>query len=275
MPDPTQLQHLIKLLDDDSDIVRETVLKELAAYGPSLETELIRQHIQPSENEKQIMQDILEGHNRTWLKEQWSSWKTIREDKQRLEAALSLLSAFQTGTRNRKKLPSLLDELAQEFKSGSLVKDARGLADFLFDVKGIQGAISSEYYDPQNSDLVFVVEQKRGIPISLASIYILEGARLGIKIEGCNFPGHFLTTANYNRKKVIVDCFDGGRFISDKEIAFLNDSLPVTAKELKRLECNADTIIMRALRNLINAYHKSDELENERLMIELLEKTLP
>src|ERR1041385_9572163 len=103
MPDPTQLQHLIKLLDDDSDIVRETVLKELAAYGPSLETELIRQHIQPSENEKQIMQDILEGHNRTWLKELWSSWKAIREDKQRLEAALSLLSASQTGDRKKKK----------------------------------------------------------------------------------------------------------------------------------------------------------------------------
>jgi len=42
MADATQLPHLIKLLDDDSEVVRRSVTSALKAFGTDLETELAR-----------------------------------------------------------------------------------------------------------------------------------------------------------------------------------------------------------------------------------------
>ena len=46
MADPNQIPHLIKLLDDESSDIRETVVKELEAYGPTLKEELKKMALQ-------------------------------------------------------------------------------------------------------------------------------------------------------------------------------------------------------------------------------------
>ena len=40
MPDPEQLPHLLRLLDDESTTVQKAVAEALSAFGPSLEQEL-------------------------------------------------------------------------------------------------------------------------------------------------------------------------------------------------------------------------------------------
>lgn len=40
MPDPSKLPFLLQLLEDDSEVVRDALVRELAAYGPSLEEAL-------------------------------------------------------------------------------------------------------------------------------------------------------------------------------------------------------------------------------------------
>lgn len=48
------------------------------------------------------------------------------------------------------------------------------------------------YYDPRNSFLNDVLERRRGIPITLATV-VLEAARsAGVPLVGIGFPGHFL-----------------------------------------------------------------------------------
>lgn len=66
-----------------------------------------------------------------------------------------------------------------------------GLCVFLKDVKGLGGS-TEEYYLPENSYLDVVLETGRGIPITLAVIYLDVARRLGLDCEGVNFPGHFL-----------------------------------------------------------------------------------
>ncbi|MBQ0718846.1 MAG: transglutaminase family protein [Gammaproteobacteria bacterium] len=51
---------------------------------------------------------------------------------------------------------------------------------------------SEDYYNPDNSYLNRVLETRRGIPISLALVYIAVAEGLGLRIEGLGFPGHFL-----------------------------------------------------------------------------------
>ena len=66
MPDPTQIPHLLRLIDDDSEPVRQAVANALAAFGPSLPDELARLAKPPSDAQMQMIQDLLEdqaGHS--------------------------------------------------------------------------------------------------------------------------------------------------------------------------------------------------------------------
>ena len=98
------------------------------------------------------------------------------------------------------------------------------------------------------------------MPISLASIYILVGHRLGLEIEGCDSPGHFLARTVSGDEMFLVDCFNGGRFLPKKNI-----------EAVKERQTDAVTIIARVLRNLINSFDEVDDLVNSRFMMELLE----
>ena len=53
-------------------------------------------------------------------------------------------------------------------------------------------ATSEHYDDPRNSFLNEVLDRRTGIPISLAIVYIEVARRAGLRVDGVNFPGHFL-----------------------------------------------------------------------------------
>ncbi|MGH2568567.1 MAG: hypothetical protein ACRDGA_09525, partial [Bacteroidota bacterium] len=116
MPNPDNLPHLLKLLDDDSPVVQENVLKELASFGPSLHRELSRLHIALTEDLQQKMTNLLEEYNGRWLRQAWTGWFELEDDKEKLETALSLLAEYQYGRGYPVQLKSLLDQLAQEFR---------------------------------------------------------------------------------------------------------------------------------------------------------------
>ncbi|MFQ3577507.1 MAG: transglutaminase-like domain-containing protein, partial [Verrucomicrobiia bacterium] len=48
------------------------------------------------------------------------------------------------------------------------------------------------YESPENSFLDAVVIRRRGLPISLSVLYMMVGARAGIRVDGVAAPGHFL-----------------------------------------------------------------------------------
>ena len=64
MPDPEQISHLLKLLDDDSETVLKAVAEALASYGPTLEQTLAQLPEPPDEAQMQRIRDLLEAHRR-------------------------------------------------------------------------------------------------------------------------------------------------------------------------------------------------------------------
>ena len=54
---------------------------------------------------------------------------------------------------------------------------------FLFEEHGFSGD-AADYYDPRNSFLNEVLDRKRGIPITLAVVYIEIGRRIGLPVQG-------------------------------------------------------------------------------------------
>ncbi len=267
-----QLPHLIRLLDDESNVVREQIMHELVAIGPSLAEELRRQNITLSSSQQRLISDILCRSSREWLTDRWESWFEVREDKLKLELALGMISQFLEGIQRPVDLSRELDLIAAEYRALHGTNDIRLLAHFLFTTKRITGTPQSDFYNPANGSLVRAIKEKRGIPITLCALYILVGQRLGLDIEGCNFPGHFLTLAFTKHQKYIVDCYNGGLFLSEKDFAALTSSASIDMKDLFQLECDSVTIILRVLRNLVNAYQRLDDQGNVEFVSGLMGK---
>jgi regulator of sirC expression with transglutaminase-like and TPR domain len=80
-----------------------------------------------------------------------------------------------------------------------------------FEELGFAGNVN-DYYDPDNSCIHLVLRSRRGIPISLAVIWLELALGLGLDAQGVNFPGHFLVKVNLSAPRqgqVVIDPFTG------------------------------------------------------------------
>jgi regulator of sirC expression with transglutaminase-like and TPR domain len=84
----------------------------------------------------------------------------------------------------------------------------RALNQFFFRDLGFGGNVNN-YYDPDNSYLNAVLRTRRGIPISLAVLWLELAQGLGLKARGVNFPGHFMVKVNLPEGQVVIDPFTG------------------------------------------------------------------
>ncbi|MBL8013407.1 MAG: heat shock protein HspQ [Candidatus Omnitrophica bacterium] len=266
-----KLPFLIELLDDDSPLVRQAVIRELAGFGAELYDELNLLPVEITPKERLLLNQILAGPRRCFLKRQWSSWFSLPNEHMRLEAALTLLAEYQSGLEFKGQLAKMLDALTLEYKSFHSEVDAHSLAGFLFKEQGFAGA-QEDYYNPANSNLIYVLKQRRGIPISLSCVYMMVGRRLGLDIRGCNSPRHFLTIVDNAGSKELVDCFHSGNVIGEKDIVMLSQEASLSRDEALKMEAGTVDIVRRILGNLIFAYQQVGQDRESVLMVHLLKE---
>jgi regulator of sirC expression with transglutaminase-like and TPR domain len=84
----------------------------------------------------------------------------------------------------------------------------RALNQFFFRDLSFGGNLN-DYYDPDNSYLHAVLRTRRGIPITLAVIWLELAAGLGLQARGVAFPGHFMVKVTLPKGQVIIDPFTG------------------------------------------------------------------
>ena len=84
----------------------------------------------------------------------------------------------------------------------------RLLNQYFFGELGFAGNVN-DYYDPANSYLSDVLARRRGIPISLALLYIEVATQVGLQAVGVSFPGHFLVKLHMPQGEVVIDPMDG------------------------------------------------------------------
>src|SRR6478735_10798713 len=84
----------------------------------------------------------------------------------------------------------------------------RALNQFFFHDLSFGGNVN-DYYDPDNSYLNAVLRTRRGIPISLAVLWIELAQGLGLQARGVCFPGHFMVKVNLPKGQVVIDPFTG------------------------------------------------------------------
>jgi regulator of sirC expression with transglutaminase-like and TPR domain len=84
----------------------------------------------------------------------------------------------------------------------------RLLNQYFFHELGFAGNVN-DYYDLRNSSVPAVLETRRGIPLTLALLYIEIATQLGLQARGVSFPGHFLVKLHMPRGEVVIDPFSG------------------------------------------------------------------
>jgi len=140
----------------------------------------------------------------------------LQPDQIRLDCAALHLARDAYPLLNIKHYLSRLDALAHEValhRPGPTAAERQAaLRAVLVEKREIAGNVDS-FYDPQNSYLNRVLDTGRGVPTSLAIVWVEVGRRLRWPVAGVNFPGRFLVRVDDPLRFVIVDPFDGGRIL--------------------------------------------------------------
>jgi regulator of sirC expression with transglutaminase-like and TPR domain len=91
--------------------------------------------------------------------------------------------------------------------AGQLQK-LRLLNQFFFKDLNFGGNLNN-YYDPENSFIPALLRTRRGIPISLAIVWMELAQGLGLSVSGIGFPGHFMLKINLPMGQAVIDPLNG------------------------------------------------------------------
>ena len=181
------------------------------------------------------------------------------------------------------QVDALAHRLCQRIPSDAApLQRMRLLNQYFFHELGFAGNIN-DYYDPRNSYLPDVLATRRGIPITLAMLYVELASQVGLSACGVSFPGHFLVKLRMSRGEAVIDPFTG-YLLSQQELeerlapvrqqrGLLGDFdaplglflQPATARE----------VIARLLRNLKAIHHAAAQWQRLLAVQERLVVLLP
>ncbi len=178
-------------------------------------------------------------------------------------------------------MQSDIDRLAATLKArlpadAGQVHKLRLLNRYFFDELGFAGN-ANDYYDPDNSYLPRVLQRRRGIPISLAILFMEIGHQIGLPLRGVSFPGHFLVKLKVRAGDIYLDPFTGqslSRERLEERLSEFLEALRGTTGD-PRLdrgsldmalvgairEATPREILARMLRNLKAVYHGRNDYE--------------
>lgn len=107
------------------------------------------------------------------------------------------------------ELDMLADRLKQRLPAdASHLQKLRMLNHYFYNELGFSGNVN-DYYNPDNSYLHRVLHSRRGIPISLAVLYMEIAQQIELHVQGISFPGHFLMKLALPVGQVVLDPFNG------------------------------------------------------------------
>lgn len=88
------------------------------------------------------------------------------------------------------------------------IQQLTALNQFFYQELGFSGN-ANNFYAPENSYLNEVFRTRRGIPISIAVIWLELARGLGLQADGVSFPGHFLVKVTLPEGLVVLDPLTG------------------------------------------------------------------
>lgn len=145
---------------------------------------------------------------------------------------------------------------------------------YLFDDEGFSGN-AQDYYNPDNSYLNRVLDNKQGTPIALSIVYISIARCLGFPVYGVSIPGRFLVKYITEQGDVVLDPYAGGVALNPQDMEQLveDDSAQQQVPSVYSLEAvERRDILLEMLLNLKWIFLQQTDMEkalwvSERILL--------
>ncbi len=211
---------IIRLLDDESPVVREAVTVELGQMGV-LGVALLRNVISGGNR-------ILTSYAREYLEElQGPDTVTefirfIRSMNYELETGFLMLNRTVYPEFDSAESCMQLDAMAARCRElmalpSSTVEKCKVINRVLFHEYGFC-ADTENMDDPRNSFLCELLSRRRGIPISLSILYISVAQRCSLLLEPVGMPGRFMVGCFTEEEPFFIDAYERGSLRSVDEL---------------------------------------------------------
>lgn len=106
-----------------------------------------------------------------------------------------------------KDVSNAYDTLVSEGAEEGLWTKIAALKDILCLKEGFTGN-REDYDNIENACLMSVMDNRKGLPVALATLYMHVCQKLDWSMEGLNFPAHFLVRISDGSDRAILDLFD-------------------------------------------------------------------
>jgi len=150
------------------------------------------------------------------------------------------------------------------------------------------GMNANDYYAPENSYIFDVLRTRRGIPISLAVIWLELAQALNLQAQGISFPGHFLVKVALEGGLVVLDPLTGESLgldsLSERLSPYRDPADQFAAPDLDEGEtplglylqaCPPRDMLARMLRNLKEIFRAQEDWPRMLQVLDRLVILLP
>ncbi|WP_158992346.1 transglutaminase-like domain-containing protein [Mucilaginibacter sp. L196] len=282
MINETEVNSLIRLLDDPDQEIYNHVHEKLLSYGSEvidyLET-AFGEAFDPIQQERianlvhEIQFDILKNDLRLW---QHSGAFDLLQ-------GILIMNRYQYPDLDEQKVINQIEAIKRDIwiqmmNESSPPEQIKLINHVFYSIYGFSGN-TANHLDPQNSYLSQVLETKKGNQISLAIIYSIIAQKLDIPVYGVNLPQHFiLAYMDESRQSEFeggvlfyINAFNKGLIFGRRDVDMFLKQLNVKYDKQFYEPCSNTEIIKRVLRNLISAYEHLGSPEKVAELNELLE----
>jgi regulator of sirC expression with transglutaminase-like and TPR domain len=282
---PSEINSLIKLLDDPDNGIFNHVHDKLFEYGNDAVTYL-------ESAWEEAFDPILQERIADLVHE--IQFKNVKNDLKLwyqsgsfdlLQGAL-IVNKYQYPDLDEQKVINQLEDIKRDIwmqlhNEASPVEQIKLINHVFYNIHGFGGNKTS-HQDPQNSYLSQVLESHKGNQISLAIIYAIVAQKLDIPVYGVNLPQHFILAYLDESKEsefesgilFYINAFNKGFVFGRRDVDMFLKQLGVKPDKQFYEPCSNQDIVRRILRNLISAYEALGSTDKVNELTELLEIVL-
>lgn len=282
MINPSEVNSLIRLLDDPDQEIYGHVHDKLLSYGIEaieyLESafeqafdSILQERIANLVHEIQF--GIIKNDLRLWL--HGGAFDLLQ--------GILVINRYQYPDLDEQKVINQIEAIKRDvwlqmMNEASPPEQVKLINHVFYNIYGFSGN-TANHQDPQNSYISQVLETKKGNQISLAIIYSIIAQKLDIPVYGVNLPQHFILAymdetqqSNFEGGVLFyINAFNKGFIFGRRDVDMFLKQLNLKAEKQFYEPCSNTDIIKRVLRNLISAYEQLGSPEKVKELNELME----
>ncbi len=281
MINPTEVNSLIRLLDDPDKEIYEHVHQKLLSFGSGAIEYLENsweQAFDPIQQDRiaNLVHEIQFGIVKKDL-ELWYHGGAFD-----LLQGILIINRYQYPDLDEQKVINQVESIKRDIwmqmmNEASPAEQVKLINHVFYSIYGFSGN-TTNHKDPQNSYLSQVLETKKGNQISLAIIYSIIAQKLDIPVYGVNLPQHFILAYLDETMKsefeggilFYINAFKKGIIFGRRDVDMFLRQLNLKFDKQFYEPCSNTDIIKRVLRNLISAYEHLGSAEKVDELNELL-----